>query len=148
VSAMKKRKPRKNEQPQAVTIDQKKRDRVAAIIAIMIGLLSARQAAGFIVGVTSLPEDTLQWLLWYTLCLGLVSVVAGVGIWKGLSWSGTVSVNILALHAVVFIALLGLRQFGQPVSMAGVFGMLLTTFSWIVIVSLLKWNRQDRTDAA
>jgi hypothetical protein len=76
--------------------------------------------------------------------MGAVSVAAGVGIWTGRPWSIDLGVNILVFHAIVFAGLLGMQKFGQPVAMVSIFAMLFRTFIWVVIVSLVKWKRQER----
>ena len=142
---MKKKSPRKKVPPQPeVKIDQRKKDRVAAIIAIMVGLLSVRQAGSVLLGVTTPAYYALPWLLWYTVAMGFISVIDGIGMWKQREWSITLSMNILLFHGIIFLGLIGLNQFGQPVSMVSLFGMMITTFSWLVIFSLLKWKREAK----
>jgi hypothetical protein len=145
LSSMKKKSRGKKNPPGAVgEIDQKKKDRVAAILAVVFGLLAIRQGGGILLGVITAGNDVLTWLLWYKVVMGLVSVIAGVGMWMERAWSITLAVNILAFHSIVFLGLIGMYQLGQAVAMTSLLGMLLTTFGWIVIYSLLKWKRQER----
>lgn len=142
---VKKKSPRKKVLPQAETrIDQRKKDRVAAIMGVMVGLLSIRQAGSILLGVTTPAYYALPWLLWYTVAMGFISVIAGVGMWRQREWSITLSVNILSFHGIVFLGLFGMNQFGQSVSMISLFGMMFTTFSWLIIFLLLKWKRQEQ----
>ena len=134
----------KSPQKQELRIDQKKRDRVAAVLGIMVGLLTITEGGRVLLGLSTPAYTVLPWLVWYNVAMGAVSVAAGVGIWRQRSCSIDLGVNILALHAVVFAGLLALRQMGQPVAAVSLFAMLFRTFLWIVIVSLVKWNRQDR----
>jgi hypothetical protein len=62
--------------------------------------------------------------------------------WIKRYWSLTLALNILAFHAVVFAGLVALYQFGQTVAHRSIFAMMFRTFTWIVIYSLLKWNRK------
>lgn len=53
----------------------------------------------------------------------------------------TLSVIILSLYSVVFLSLIGLSHFGQFVYMVNFFVMMFSTMSWIVISSLIKWQK-------
>ena len=129
--------------PAETAITQKKRDRVASILAILIGLLSIREGGAVLLGETVPDFPVLTWLVWYNVALGFVSVAAGIGMWIKRSWSVTLALNILAFHAVVFAGLVALYQSGQTVANRSIFAMMFRTFTWIVIYSLLKWKRQQ-----
>jgi hypothetical protein len=45
---------------------------------------------------------------------------------------------------IVFAGLVGLSYFGQTAARISIFAMMFRTFTWIVIVSLLKWKRQEQ----
>jgi len=134
---------KKTPPPAETAITQKKRDRVASILAVLIGLLSIREGGGVLLGVTVPDFPVLTWLVWYNVVLGFVSVAAGIGVWIRQYWSHTLALNILALHAVVFAGLVALYQLGQTVAHRSIFAMMFRTFTWIVIYSLLKWKRQQ-----
>ena len=129
--------------PADTAITQQKRDRVASILAILIGLLSIREGVAVLLGVVVPDFPVLTWLVWYNVALGFVSVAAGIGMWIKRYWSRTLALNILSFHAVVFAGLVALYQLGQTVAPRSVFGMMFRTFTWIVIYSLLKWKRQE-----
>jgi hypothetical protein len=129
--------------PGETAITQKKRDRVASILGILIGLLSIREGGAVLLGVMVPDFPVLTWLVWYNVALGFVSVAAGIGMWIKRSWSTTLALNILAFHAVVFAGLVALYQSGQTVANRSIFAMMFRTFTWIVIYSLLKWKRQQ-----
>jgi hypothetical protein len=129
-------------------IDQQKRDRVAAILAIVLGLVSVREGGSVLLGLTTPAYVVLPWLVWYNVAMGIVSVAAGAGMWQQREWCISLAVNILTLHGIVFLGLIGLNQFGQTVAMISIFAMLFRTFTWTVICSLLKWKRQSGAGAA
>jgi sensor histidine kinase YesM len=129
--------------PAETAITQQKKDRVASVLAIVIGLLSIREGGAVLLGVTVPDFPVLTWLVWYNVALGFVSVAAGIGMWTRLYWSRTLALNILVLHAVVFAGLIALYQLGQTVAPRSIFAMMLRTFTWVVIYSLLKWKRQE-----
>lgn len=129
--------------PAETVLTQQKRDRVASILAIVIGLLSIREGGAVLLGMTIPDFPVLTWLVWYNVALGCVSVAAGIGIWTGRYWGRTLALNILTLHAVVFAGLIALYQLGQTVAPRSVFAMMFRTFAWIVIYSLLMWKRRE-----
>jgi hypothetical protein len=140
---MAKKKLKKAPAPAAVTITQQKRDRVASILAIVLGLITIREGGAVLLGVTTPDYPVLPWLVWYNVILGAVSVVAGAGIWTKRDWSGALALNILTFHGIVFAGLFALYKSGQTVAMRSIFAMMFRTFTWIVIYSLIRWKRQD-----
>jgi len=143
---MKKKKARSQPEEQgAIKIDQQKKDRVAAILAIVLGLVSIREGGSVLLHLSVPSYTVLPWLVWYNVVMGGVSVVAGAGMWTRKEWAITLGVNILTFHSIVFFGLVGLHQFGQTVAWISIFAMMFRTFTWIVIVSLLKWKRQAKT---
>jgi hypothetical protein len=138
------KRPEKTKLPRGLGIDQQKKDRVAAVLGTMVGLLTIMEGGRVLLGLMKPDYVVLPWLVWYNVAMGIVSVVAGAGIWSGRSWSLDLAVNILTFHAVVFAGLFGMQKFGQPVAAASIFAMLFRTFVWTVIVSLVKWKRQQR----
>lgn len=142
----KKKAGRKTNPPQIhTTVTQMKRDRVASILAAVLGLLSIREGGSVLLGLTVPSYDIIHWLVWYNVAMGAVSVVAGIGMWMRRAWSISLSVNILLFHGIVFSGLIGMKQFGQTVAIHSIFAMMFRTFTWIVIYSLLNWNRQHQT---
>jgi|GEM_PF-531629 hypothetical protein len=125
-------------------ITQLKRDRVASILAVVLGLLSVREGGSVLLGLTKPAYYVIPWLVWYNVAMGAVSVVAGIGMWMRRAWRINLSVNVLAFHGIVFFGLIGMQQYGQAVAMNSIFAMMFRTFTWIVIYLLLKWNRQDQ----
>jgi len=142
--AKKKRAQRQAASPIEVKVTQQKRDRVAAILAIMLGLLSVIEGGRVLLGLWVPDYPVLPWLVWYNVALGVVSVMVGVGIWMENEKSRGLALNILTLHAIVFVGLFALKQTGQTVAMKSLFAMLFRTFTWIVIYSLINWKRQER----
>jgi len=126
----------------AGTITQQKRDRVASILAIVLGLLTIREGGAVLLGFSKPDYVVLPWLVWYNVAMGAVSVAAGAGIWTKRGWSGVLALNILTFHAIVFIGLFAMRQLGQAVAAQSLFAMLFRTFAWVVIYSLISWKRQ------
>lgn len=140
---MSKKNPKQAPAPSGVNITQRKRDRVAAILAVALGLVSIREGGAVLLGVTIPDYPVLPWLVWYNVVLGAVSVVAGAGIWTRRDWSHPLALNILTLHAIVFAGLFALYKSGQTVALHSIFAMLFRTFTWLVIYSLIRWKRSE-----
>jgi hypothetical protein len=143
--AKKKASSKKSPPPANTAITQRKRDQVASILAVVLGLLSVREGGSVLVGLTKPAYHVIPWLVWYNVAMGVVSAVAGIGMWMRRAWSINLSVNVLAFHGIVFVGLIGMLQYGQAVAMNSIYAMMFRTFTWIVIYLLLKWNRQDQT---
>ena len=122
---------------------QQKRDRIASILAITLGLLSIREGGAVLLGATIPDYHVLLWLVWYNVIMGVVSVAAGTGMWKQQDWSVALAVNILVLHGIMFIGLFAMYQLGQVVAARSIYAMLFRTFTWVVIYSLLRRRRED-----
>ena len=140
---MSKKKSKQAPAPTGVKITQQKRDRVASILAIVLGLISIREGGAVLLGVTTPDYPVLPWLVWYNVVLGGASVAAGAGIWTKRDWSYALALNILTLHGIVFAGLFALYKSGQTVAPHSIFAMMFRTFTWIVIYSLIRWKRSE-----
>lgn len=127
-----------------VKIAQQKRDRVAAILAVVLGLLAVTEGGRVLLGLPVPDYPVLLWLVWYNVAMGALSVMAGAEIWLQREKGRSLALNILTLHAIVFVGLLALKQTGQVVAMKSIFAMMFRTFTWVVIYSLVRWKRQER----
>jgi hypothetical protein len=128
-----------------VKITQLKRDRVAAVLAVTLGLLSVIEGGRVLLCLRVPDYSVLPWLVWYNVGMGAVSIAAGAGIWLRNEKTRGLAINILTLHAIVFAGLVALRQVGQIVAMQSIFAMMFRTFTWIVIYLLISWKRQKET---
>ena len=120
------------------------RHRLAAALAIIIGLLSIKEGGSVLLGLETKPYHVLPWLVMYNVALGFVSAVAGIGIWTQRAWSGTLAVVILLLHGLVFLSLFLMYEFGKEVTFISVMAMLVRTIVWLVIYSLLLLKNSAR----
>jgi hypothetical protein len=69
---------------------QRNRQRLAAIPALVIGLLSIKEGGGVLLGLSTPAYHVLQWLVLYNVALGFVSVIAGIGLWMQRTWSSKI----------------------------------------------------------
>jgi uncharacterized membrane protein (DUF2068 family) len=119
------------------------RQRVAAVLALIIGLLSIKEGGSVLLGLSTKPYHILTWLVMYNVALGLVSVAAGIGLWTKRSWGRRLAAIILILHSSVFLAVFMMFEFGKEVAFQSVMAMLFRTVVWLAIYSLLLWKKRE-----
>ena len=124
------------------------RHRLAAALAIVLGLLSIKEGGSVLLGLETKPYHVLPWLVMYNVALGFVSAVAGIGIWTRRAWSGTLAAVILLLHSLVFFSLFMMYEFGKEVAFISVMAMLVRTIVWLVIYSLILWKNSAQAGKA
>ncbi len=115
--------------------------RLAAIPAFILGLLSIAEGGRVLLGLTTKPYTVLPWLVWYNVVLGFVSVAAGVGLWMKRTWGYTFAAAIVALHGLVFMILVILYSFREPVALQSIAAMLVRTLVWAGILLVLLRGR-------
>jgi len=117
---------------------RKNRHRVAALLAVIPGLLTIREGGSVLLGLTIRDYTVLPWLLWYNVVLGFAAVIVGIGFWKERAGNIKPATTILALHGLVLMILVILFAFRQPVAFVSIMAMLFRTSLWIAIVLLLR----------
>ena len=123
---------------------QQKRQQLAAILAIVLGLLSIKEGGSVLLGFSTKAYIILPWLVWYNVVAGFLSVLAGWGMWLERTWAVRRADTILTHHGLVLLNLVVLYVFQDPVAMTSVAAMLFRTLVWVGIVVLLRWRAEDR----
>lgn len=118
------------------------RYRIAAVLALIIGLLSIKEGGSVLLGLTTKQYHVLAWLVMYNVALGFVSVGVGIGLWAQRGWGSRLAAVILILHGLVFLAVFLLFNFGKGAAFQSVMAMLLRTVVWLAIYSLLLWKKR------
>ena len=113
------------------------RHRLAAILAIIPGLLSIKEGGSVLLGLVTKDYTILPWLVWYNVVLGFASVIIGIGLWRERKGSIKIATTILSLHGLVLIILIILFVFKAPVSLISITAMLFRTSVWIAVIVLL-----------
>jgi hypothetical protein len=116
----------------------RKRHRLAALLAIIPGLLSIKEGGSVLLGLVTKDYTILPWLVWYNVVLGFASVIVGIGLWREHEGSIKLTTMILSLHGIVLIILIILFAFKAPVSLISILAMLFRTSVWIAIIVLLR----------
>ncbi len=122
----------------------KKKHRISALVAIIIGLLSIIEGGSVLLGLETKPYTVLPWLVWYNVVLGFVSVAAGVGLWMNRAWGYTSATTIVALHFLVLMILVILYSFRQPVALHSIAAMTVRSLVWAGILLVLMRGRNKR----
>jgi hypothetical protein len=112
--------------------------RLAALLALVIGLLTIIEGGVVLLGIETKPYPVLPWLLRYNVAMGFVSLAAGHGLWRERGWAGMLSRIILAGHGLVLLTLLVMHLLGMTVAVNSIIAMLFRTAIWIGIMTLLR----------
>ncbi len=120
------------------------RYRVAAVLALVLGLLTIGEGGAVLVGIETKHYPVLPWLLRYNVLMGFVSLAAGHGLWRERTWSVTLSRTILGCHALVLLLLLGLRILGRTVAVESIGAMVMRTAVWTGITFLVRVKQGER----
>ncbi len=107
--------------------------KIAAILALFIGLMSVFSGSKVLLGIDSKDYTILTWLVSYNVIFGIISIFAAYLIWKAKENSKSLTLFILVMHFLVFIYL---KFFSTEVASESVKAMLFRTSIWVVIVIL------------
>jgi hypothetical protein len=122
--------------------------RLAAALALIIGLLSIIEGGSVLLGLSTKPYHVLPWLVVYNVALGFVSIVAAIGIGTRRARANTLAAVILILHSLVFLSVFMLYEFGKTAAFISVMAMLFRTTVWLAIYSLLAWKSRAQDGKA
>lgn len=120
----------------------RKKHRLAATLAVIIGLLSIKAGVSVLLGMSAPTYPVLQWLVVYNVALGFVSLIAGIGLWMQHKWGITLAAIIASLHGLVFITLISMFALGRTVAPKSIMAMLFRTAIWLVIIALPAWKNK------
>lgn len=120
----------------------KNKHRVAALLAVIPGLLTIMEGGSVLLGLSTREYTVLPWLVWYNVVLGFASVFVGIGVWRERGEIVRPATTILSLHGLVLMILVILFAFREPVSIVSITAMLFRTGLWTAIVLLLKKNNR------
>ncbi len=114
------------------------RHRLAALLALVIGLLTIVEGGLVLLGFETKPYPVLPWLVRYNVALGFLSLAAGHGLWREKRWAETLSRAVLACHGLVFLGLVGMHVLEMTVAKTSMIAMLFRTAVWGGIMFLIK----------
>lgn len=107
--------------------------KIAAILALLIGVLSVFAGSKVLFGIDSKDYNVLIWLVSYNVFFGFISIITAYFIWKGLTKGKNLTLFILTMHFMVFIYL---NFISKTVAMESIKAMIFRTGIWIIIALL------------
>jgi hypothetical protein len=115
--------------------------KIAAIPALLIGIMSVISGSKVLMGIDIKDYTVLNWLVIYNVILGAISIVAAFLIWKNNSIAKKMVVVILASHTFIAIYL---YFFSETVASESIKAMGFRIGIWILIYLLTykKFNKQ------
>jgi hypothetical protein len=116
--------------------------RLAALLALVIGLLTVVEGGIVLLGFETKPYPVLPWLLRYNVVMGFVSLATGLGLWREQKWAEMLSRMVLACHALVFLTLVSMHLLGMTVAVQSIGAMLFRTAIWIGINFMIRKKQQ------
>jgi uncharacterized membrane protein (DUF2068 family) len=114
------------------------RHRLAALLALVIGLLTIVEGGMVLLGIEAKPYPVLPWLLRYNVVMGVVSLAAGHGLWREQKWAAMLSRIVLACHGAVFLSLIGMHLLAMTVAVNSIGAMLFRTGIWSGINFMIR----------
>ena len=107
--------------------------KIAAILALLIGVLSLFAGSKVLFGIDSKDYNVLIWLVSYNVFFGFISIITAYFIWKGLTKGKNLTLFILTMHFMVFIYL---NFISKTVANESIKAMIFRTGIWIIIALL------------
>jgi len=107
--------------------------KIAAILALLIGVLSVFAGSKVLFGIDSKDYNVLIWLVSYNVFFGFISIITAYFIWKGLTKGKNLTLFILTMHFMVFIYL---NFISKTVAIESIKAMIFRTGIWIIIALL------------
>ena len=107
--------------------------KIAAILALLIGVLSVFAGSKVLFGIDSKDYNVLIWLVSYNVFFGFTSIITAYFIWKDLTKGKNLTLFILTMHFMVFIYL---NFISKTVAMESIKAMIFRTGIWIIIALL------------
>lgn len=112
--------------------------RLAAVLALVIGLLTIVEGGSVLLGIETKPYHVLPWLLRYNVMMGVLSLAAGIGLWMEKSRAAMLARTILVCHGAVFLSLAGMHLLGKAVAVISIWAMLFRTGIWTAIGFMIR----------
>ena len=104
--------------------------KIAAILALFIGVMSVFAGSKVLLGIDAKDYNTLTWLIVYNVIMGVVSLYAAFLIWKSDYRANNIITIILVLHLLV---LLYLNFISENAAHESKMAMVFRTVIWLVI---------------
>jgi len=104
--------------------------KIAAILALFIGVMSVFAGSKVLLGIDTKQYTILNWLVLYNVLFGVISIIAAYLVWKNSLLSKKIVVLILVTHTSIALYL---YFFNESVALESIKAMVFRVGIWIVI---------------
>ena len=119
----------------------KKIRRGFSIFAFILGIFTFIDGLQILFNLTIPDYKVLHWLLYYNLIMAVVTIIAGIGFWRGHK-PAILLAGILAVgHTIVMIMIL--TAFADLVALKSQIAMTIRSVAWILIFAISFNNKED-----
>lgn len=119
----------------------KKIRRGFSIFAFILGIFTFIDGLQILFNITIPDYKVLHWLLYYNLIMAVVTIIAGIGFWRGHK-PAILLAGILAVgHTIVMIMIL--TAFADLAALKSQIAMTVRSIAWILIFAISFNNKED-----
>jgi len=104
-----------------------------SLLALVIGLMSVFAGSKVLLGIDVKDYNVLEWLVFYNVSLGVISIFTAYLIWQGTAKGKSLSIFILSMHFAVFMYL---KFLSDTAALESIKAMIFRTSIWVLIVTL------------
>ena len=116
--------------------------KIVAVLAVIIGLLAAVTGTRVLLGLFDPGYQYFTILISYNIIMGLVSIAAGILIWRRNVKALILSYTINAFHIAVLLLLITI--FSDIISIHSIGAMTFRSVAWIIF-SMIVWKSNPKT---
>lgn len=121
------------------------RYKIAAVIALLIGMMSVLAGTRVLMGISTPDYHVLDWLVVYNVFAGIISIAVSILIWKKYWRAFAASVLIAASHIIVLVLLIS--AFNEIAATESIKAMIFRSIIWIIIILLsIKPKNQIKSE--
>lgn len=110
--------------------------KIAASVALVIGLMAIIAGTRVLTGLIVPAYTVLPWLVYYNVFMGVVSLIAGLLIWKEHGFAFRLSSLIASAHILVLSLLLII--FNTVVAPGSIKAMIFRSVVWVIIFIVVQ----------
>ena len=114
-----------------------------AVLGIIVGFLSIMAGSKVLLGISFPNYNVLHWLVIYNVSLGVVSVLAGAGLWRLRPWAISLAGLVAISHGFVLAVLIVFFISGKSVAYQSILAMLFRTTVWLGIFLFVRTPKGD-----
>lgn len=119
----------------------KKIRRGFSIFAFILGIFTFIDGLQILFNITIPDYKVLHWLLYYNLIMAVVTIIAGIGFWRGHKPAILLSGILAVGHTIVMIMIL--TAFADLVALKSQIAMTVRSVAWILIFAISFNNKED-----